>query len=339
MRFSGIIHLAFSILLAFVNASSTWAAEDQKSRILIARGKTQIASLELGIPNPITINAIPFYIVLKGTFSGEGSLLLDKKMLSIKEPRNNFESKLLINRSPVRLAFSAVDSFGRVHDEEVEISIENWAQVQADLVARRKRWRITTGLGVSSNTYIAPEGTSYSQLASTFKISSAYALKPGTWELAANSFFTLLPFKEGSVNIRYFGINGRIGYAVPRLPSNWNLAIYGGWYYSTQFTNRNDVGYANISGPQLYPSLSRSFPEGKVLYGYFKFSPVASKLALLALSSREIAAGLGYGFPSRLLSAKPQRIAFTLDYADLALQTAAGKASNQSLTAGAEMTW
>lgn len=119
------------------------------------------------------------------------------------------------------------------------------------------------------------------------------------------------------------------------LPEPWRLSVYAGAYYTTMVTSAEGVGYHNVTGPQLYPVISRALAGGRSsLSAYFKYSPVFSGFSVLDLSaSRELATGLGFTHPLGLVM-RDSGLSWNFDYSDLALKTSTGMAHTRTIGLG-----
>ncbi len=198
-----------------------------------------------------------------------------------------------------------------------------------------KSFYISPGLGVSMINFNQTGHDPYSATVLTAKVSSNYLLFPPNWDLGATGFATALTLSHtGSAAVRFVGLNLRLGYIFPQIKDPWRLALYGGWYYSTMIASNGSFGYANVSGPQLFPTIRRTFQNGQALTGYFKFSPIASALSLMSLRNNEIAAGLGYVIPT-----EEHNYSINLDYARLAFASDDTSLTSSNITVGGSMSF
>jgi len=170
----------------------------------------------------------------------------------------------------------------------------------------------------------------WSHLALTPKLAGRTTLSAsGKWDAGANAFFTALPLSSSGptpATFRYLGINARVGYRFSREDAPWQYSLHGGIYYSTMIVSDDSFGYRGVSGPQLFPTVTRILGKDRQASAYFKYSPIAAGFNLQSLSSRELGLGASYTFGKYTAS---------LDYADLALTTLdAPAAKNQSINLG-----
>ena len=198
-----------------------------------------------------------------------------------------------------------------------------------------KRFYISPGLGVTLIQYTQTDFAPYSATVLTAKVSANYLLLPPKWDLGATAFATAFTLSHtGDVSVRFIGLNLRLGYLFPAVKDPWRFAVYGGWYYSTMLASDQTFGYLNISGPQLFPTLRRTFANGHAMTGYLKFSPVSNALSLMSLSNNEIAVGLGYLIPT-----KKHTYSVNLDYARLSFTAGATALTSSNLTLGGSMSF
>jgi hypothetical protein len=81
----------------------------------------------------------------------------------------------------------------------------------------------------------------------------------------------------------------------------WSFKLGFGWYYTTTTTAATDpdqavFGFADLNGPQIFPSATHKFSKGDSASAYVKFSPVSNGGTKLSLSNHEIAGGVSYSF-------------------------------------------
>ena len=81
----------------------------------------------------------------------------------------------------------------------------------------------------------------------------------------------------------------------PKPPFDFWLWV--GWYYTTTFVPDNSLGFANMNGPQVYPSFTWTSRGGRHILGvYGKFSPVSENF-VPTFKSYEFAGGVNYTLP------------------------------------------
>ena len=173
----------------------------------------------------------------------------------------------------------------------------------------------------------------YSAIATTGKASVSYRFRNSPWEIATSTFGTLTSFAVSlEKQIRYFGINGRIGYHIPKIYPRLDLGLYTGAYFTTTFAGGASYGFKNMACPQLYPTLRYELSSTETLSGYFKFSPVSGGGAsLLANSNHELAMGFGFS-DSRLL--KKYTLTGTLDLSLMRLSFPLSEIQTRTLSLG-----
>jgi hypothetical protein len=160
-------------------------------------------------------------------------------------------------------------------------------------------------------------------------------LFPPKWDLGFSGFMNLATLsKSGADEVKFLGLNLRLGYIFPQVRAPWRLSLYGGWYYTSASSSSDTFGYRNVSGPQLYPSLRRTLANGHAVSTYLKFSPIFNSLGLLGLSNSEIATGIGYLIPS-----ESHTYSINLDFARLHLTNEEIETNSTSVSLGGSMTF
>lgn len=136
----------------------------------------------------------------------------------------------------------------------------------------------------------------FTQTALTLKASHLFSFKPPVWDVGASGFVTLLPLKSSGAGnkFRSLGLNARVGYTFQGIKAPWRLSLLGGAYFTSMLVSEGNFGFKNLAGPQVFPSVARSFRNGNVGTLYLKYSPISDGTRLLSLQSCEIAGGLGY---------------------------------------------
>ena len=228
---------------------------------------------------------------------------------------------------------------------QFELRCKNWAAIQERekkrLVPRALSFQL--GVGLSRTQYTSALKNNYSQLGITPKVGANYVLKPRSRDLGLNAFVTALPFSASgptSNSIRYFGANLRYSHTFDFVKDPWTFSLAGGLYYSTMLSAPSGEGYPAVSGPQLYPVLSRWLARDKKISTYFKFSPIsAGPFSFKELHFHEIAMGMSYSFPVSSSVRRTSLVSITLDYATLKLSTPLGDIDNNALTVGAGMSF
>ena len=198
-----------------------------------------------------------------------------------------------------------------------------------------QRLFVSPGLGVSSIHFTQTDKADYSSMVATVKVSANYFLFPPKWDLGFSGFMNLATLsKSGADEVRFLGLNLRMGYIFPQVKAPWRLSLYGGWYYTSASSSSETFGYRNVSGPQLYPSIRRTLSNGHAVSTYLKFSPIFNSLGLLGLSNSEIATGFGYLIPS-----ENHTYSINLDFARLHLTNEDVETNSTSVSLGGSMTF
>jgi hypothetical protein len=97
----------------------------------------------------------------------------------------------------------------------------------------------------------------------------------------------------------------------------WFFQISGGAYYTTTFVSPADLGFLNLFGFQIFPSIRIDISPKNSMLGYLKLSFVGRNLGIQSLANRELAAGVSY---SRQLG-EGHSLAVNLDVSNLELNS------------------
>ncbi len=273
----------------------------------------------------------------------EASLVIAEQKFPV-EPGGRFTLKVPRPTKTTEVTVKVVDAYGKVEEEHINIIIRAAAASSSDSskgqggessgkessekfavedISSNKRFFGTVSVGISQISYTGPGvTTALKEIAATPKFSGTYVLIPDRWDLTANLYFTapILKSSESGTTLNFLGSNVRGGYHLTPPKAPWKLIFGFGIYYTTTFSNQT-IGYANVSGPQVYPILQRRFSADKVFSVYFKYSPVSDSFQLLNLSNHELASGISYRY---------KKVVSGFDFSHLKLKTAVGTAASTS---------
>jgi hypothetical protein len=243
-------------------------------------------------------------VTLEGTWEREGwNLLRSTKFVTVDPKTHEFRFTIEMGSGKVTFVeLTAVGPLGEVEFERVAVYFKEAKEAKDDaLAAPPKRDFVMVSAGPTLLNYKETGVADYSMVATTVKASYTRLLFPPRWDFAVNTFFNLFPITQNQpgVDLRFLGINGRIGYSVPNMPDPWSLSVMFGYYYITTFVNGNALGFENLAGPQFFPVVRRRFRNLDSAYFYLKYSPLTDgvSLSFLSPSNRELAFGGGYSHP------------------------------------------
>ena len=280
--------------------------------------------------------------VFEGTFlpadPAASKLLLEQAIVEIGKG-GAFQIEIPIEREDPVVKLKAVDGRGKVSTIKGVVVFEERARwIEAAKRGPQKRLQFSAGLNFSFISYEqeTSSGASreLSELGLTVKGAATYLLAPPQWSVGLSAFLTALPVASSAdPAARFFGLNLRAGYTLPKVRHPWRISVQGGLYYTTMWVAENAYGFRDMMGPQLFPSVSRELDNGATASAYFKFSPVGGKFSVLSLSNHEIAFGGAYALPEK----DGRRISLTLDVAfmKLDLERYGFRMSSSSVSLGA----
>lgn len=275
---------------------------------------------------------VPLFRV-RGVYLPRGlSLLYDNRPLVVSERSvDAFTMTVPLSgkRTVIEVASVALD--GAAQKERIEISFPEYAAFQTVQAERRKPGLgLSPSLGITSLSYSETGVAPYGAVMLSGKLGLAFALAPPVWDGAANIFGNLAPLAgDPSGNVaRFVGLNFRVGYAVRSVRDPWKLGLMAGYYSNQMLVSGNKFGFKRVSGPQFFPTLRRRIGEGKGVYAYLKYAPVAPGGWISSLSEREIAAGVGGNW----LAGKKTPLSLSLDFADLAVSISGVSIDCRTLT-------
>lgn len=314
------IFILLSFSIAFVLTPYLVVAAESNYEIKIKRKKnsSRIQNLIWSSKDPevafeIKKKGYRPYFQVDGKFKRQyWSLTTGKEAISISSD-GEFSIKVPVRGERTPFELLAIGPKGEVEKEKIYIVFNQWKEyLQENTV--EKRFYYSVGIGLSLITHQATGSTDLKIKAITPKAGISYNLFPPHWSAGVSIFGTGMAFTDDSSrSIRYFGANFRVGYKLPFVKPPFRVRLLAGWYYTTTISSSGAIIYKNLAGPQFFPMIEYLFDRGKSLLTYFKVSPIADRLTILSLESREFAGGLSYSFPYSYRT----YLSLSLDFASL----------------------
>jgi hypothetical protein len=256
--------------------------------------------------------------VLRGNYKNPGSTLIISNRTIHPEVSGDFQIALPAHDLKNNYVIYSVNDFGKAEKSSVQISI---TPADMALITSKSRWITSVGLGFTSQTYTQSLSDPVKQTMITGKFSFAHEMSRNQrWFGTFSGRFDLLPISDtigtsgGSSGLKFIGLNARIDYSVPAVTDPWKLNLAFGYYYVTTIGN-SYLGFADVSGPQAFPSIRYYFRNENYLGAYAKYSPVLSSGKPLPFSNRDVEVGAEYGIPVKDAHA----VSISLDYSSLNL--------------------
>lgn len=265
---------------------------------------------------------------LNGTFTRPGSKLIVLDRVISPEASNKIDVLIPVPDPHSHLTIYCINDFGKPEQGnlQIDVSQRDWALIHA-----KTRWSINAGLGLSSIHYTQTNVSELNQIMLTAKASVNKTISSNQlWDFGLSGYVGLVPLSDNlDSGLRLAGINARVGYILPWMKKPWQLGIAGGYYLVTSFGS-DILGFSNVSGPEIYPTLRYYFNSGNFIASYVKYAPIVSGARALPFANREFAFGASYG---RQL-ANGHALSLTVDYASLRLLLDSVEADTGSLTFG-----
>ena len=286
------------------------------------------------------------YVQLQGTIdvNGDSQARLVIGDWNIPMKGNGVGKKSFSFMVPIEQMVTVVD-IGKVYlnkkiaVERVKITTEFSDIRSSKPVEKAPPPRKVSFLGVSADltsiTYQETGLANLTELALTGKFSYLLELAPRKWDLGISGFATLLPIStnQAGVSLRFFGINGRMGYVVPWIREPFRFSLLVGGYYTTTMSSGLPFGFRNMFGPQVFPTLRYNVTQSDAVTVYFKYSPILNG-STLTFQSKEVAYGASWGHS--LANRHPLSFSVNASQLDLNLDTGTGKLDilSQTLSVG-----
>lgn len=193
---------------------------------------------------------------------------------------------------------------GKMLIGHAKIDSAKGASAQAKLSIERlkayRRYSFNAGAGLTYLNYKEePGGISASGFALSVKGGVHYHLIPKKLEIDASAFFNLLPMfysvsgRTGSP--RFWGVNMRAGYVLPRLENGLQFKVLAGPYAWGMMVPGSTYGVSSLFGGQLFGALEIPRQQWKKATVYLKFAPIGQNVSnLFSFNNYEVAVGGGY---------------------------------------------
>lgn len=340
-----------------LSASDSAAADDWKSASVSIDSLQKIDGLVISSKNlPVKFRKkdgrpVPVVIV-EGAYNKADWALFYKKTWLVKTAasQRSFRFPVELGGAVTIVKLGGVGPTGKMQNGSLTIQYPGWERFverrdrkskskadsksaqksAASVPAERRVTYFTASLSGSSIAYQEAGVPDFNMLALTPKFALQFPLVKPNLDLVLNTFFTAIPLSasRSDVTVRFLGINGRVGYRLPFVKSPWSLSILGGWYYTTMIVTNSLFGFKNLSGPQLFPLISRQISAKGSIYGYAKFAPIVA--ISFSPSNRELAFGTGY--VTFLGNGRP--ISFNLDYSSFQFTISTINVNSTSVSLG-----
>ena len=319
-------------MTALLDSRPVPAAEPSLARILYPGGARRIPELILKSAkvhrerDPTTGKEHQI-ATIDGTFVRPNSKLIFGKDTVVLLPGGAFRVVMPVIPEHNIATFHAVDVRGKTVTEKLSIFLPLSA---TPVLPKPRRLNFSVGVGLSSIQYQELGVPDVSEVAVTSKFLLNFPINSRI-STGGSAFLTVATLKSSSeAKLRFLGINARVTYQFTEPANPWRFSLATGWYLTSTLVSGGDFGFSAMAGPQIFPSLQRTFNRGDYLSGYFKASAVSTGAETFSPGNHELAGGLTYGFPSRTQN----RFITTLDYAVLAFKIEDITVKSTSLTLG-----
>jgi hypothetical protein len=216
------------------------------------------------------------------------------KVARIDEETGKFQILIPVEAERIHLRLKAIDSYGKVIDDRTFLDVKSQETARGFFA--------DVGTSLSLLDYSEDQaGTKVSirELGLTTKLNVGYRFTP-RWDFSGNTFITAIPLMlsaspAGAGASRWYGINGRAGYALYRRGLDTSLSLALGWYFWGMISPLTGpvYGVQRLSGPQaflIYRSVTRS---NHAYFAYLKLAAIQG-FEGYDVQNREVAIGGGY---------------------------------------------
>ena len=254
--------------------------------------------------------------VLEGRMTAPGWNLVSGKNWLVKAGASDdqflVEVRLQGESTPLKL--HAFNLSGEYEEESLDVRFESWGawkqevqerKRQEDLMkrdaeywARLRHLYVSPMLGYSMISYSETRVPTYSTTALVPAINFQLLIVPNL-SLSLSGFMNVLPISASrtDVTVNFYGLDGGLGWGIPI--GSWRLNLLLGYYAKTMtVSGAASFGYRNMLGPQLFPTIEKTWAGKHTTSAYLKYAVVMDNFTSLLspIGCREWAAGVGYRY-------------------------------------------
>jgi hypothetical protein len=233
--------------------------------------------------------------VIRGVYPKSSWRLNCNGVSIVPKDKGNFSFKAKTKGDSFKLKFIAVSPLGETQSQTFILrTSRKLASTDQPRDERKFTFSVQTGLAI--NWYSETDQSDFSQVGLVIKGSGSYKLTD-RFDLGINAYYTALPLSSNtSDQMRFLGLNARLGYTPTWLATPWKLKFTGAWYYTTTFVTNDNFGFKNMWGPVFSPVLIRQLNGNRMWSTYLRFSLVSGGIGNLS-ASNEVALGGSYSWP------------------------------------------
>jgi hypothetical protein len=283
--------------------------------------------------DPADIPEHKFYIVFNGKLKGKDHSAkaedhsLKAEDYSVLSPSGEelksdssgqYSIHLWVESERKTFSINIVSPTGEVSQQSFVLFFKDWAEFQTEQGVQLKKYELSAGLGITFSAYRQTSVLSFNQVSPTAKVNGVYRLS-SRWELSASSYFSPIPVTTSvsGVSLGFLGANVRVGRRLTKSHSQWGVVMSLGGYFLTTFPSATSFGFQNVTGPQIYPTLSYEASSKQRYWMYLKYSPIFNGFQVLSITNAEAAMGVGASFKD--LIKKEHSLGVTFDLSQLSL--------------------
>jgi hypothetical protein len=213
--------------------------------------------------------------------------------IRIQSSANEYHIQVPLTSEQTLLKLMAVSPAGDLKNESVEIDFPTYSEFGGDLDYEKSHpfWYMGY-LGISYLNLSQSLLPNLNEWTASFGLAGNYRFKTSNLSVRGNACLAV-PFTSygmGGVNATLF--EGGLYATKDLLPERkqWSLSVSLGGYYDTLWATNNAIGFQNIYGPQLFPTLSYRLKNEDLVFLTAKYSPIMNGkgLGFFSLDNREI---------------------------------------------------
>jgi hypothetical protein len=288
--------------VSFSSEERAISASDAKIEFRLNSGSQPLQGLEFDDGRPAlrpgnkTGDTRPF-VKLKGSYKREGWIVIVGTEKPETDDRGRFTIELPVDSKMTYVTVTAVNLRGVQESSEYVLDFPDWDLFNGNTRVREGRKNIVTlGGGPTYIAYSEDLTQPVTQFGASAWVAYRRLILPPILDFQASVKAFALPI-TATDGMRFWtvGFNALAGVVLPWPREPYRLGLLVGYYRVHMFQPDNLFGFTSAAGPQLYPYFQYVRPDGNLISGYVKYSPVSNQAQFLTWSdNHEIAGGLSY---------------------------------------------
>lgn len=280
---------------------------------------------------------VKYLAELRGRFNRpEWTLLVGHVIAHPSSSSGDFAVHLPVDRNVTPIRVIAVSDDGEIETEWIAVHCPRLNDLQAGRASMPHSWEFRGSIGPGFASYRQTNEPNVSETVIQAWLSVLRKFQNSPWRIQADAAGTAFALANGgSPALGVYHLEGAAGYAF-RIGSRWELTLGAGAYYTTSDSTA-DLGFRNMAGPELTPSVTWSLENGREITADLRLAAVAASKGLWSPEqNQEAGLKLRYG---PFTAWRIARLGVFMDVSELSLRIGSLEGVYQQGTMGADFSF